>query len=165
MWWVFFVVISWFQCLLYSYLNTHQYYGWNSTWNHPRWKIHSIVVGFIIVVYMYRTVPDPHRNSPLIKSTMLPKNKYPSWFIIEHADKIMQLVKFVSTERSCGLGVEVTVDIFLSGESHDIFFPIIINPDLNRISMTSLNHRVLHKLVQISSHILRPQLYPQYDPK
>ena len=61
---------------------------------------------------MYRTVPDPHRNSPLIKSTMLPKNKYPSWFIIEHADKIMHLMTFFFKKRGSGLRAKDTKYIF-----------------------------------------------------
>ena len=44
-------------------------------------KKHSIFVGFIFVVLMYRTVPDTHHNYSLVKITIIPKNKYHFFFV------------------------------------------------------------------------------------
>ena len=48
----------------------------------------------------------------------------------------MQLMKFVATEICSSLRVEVTAYIFEYDESHDIFYPRIITPELNRLFMT-----------------------------
>ena len=99
-------------------------------------SVTSVFFGFIFVVHLYRTVTDSQGNYSLIKSTMTPKKKYYFCFIIDHVDKITQLMTFVSTEIFSRLRVEGTVYMFDSYESHDILPPRIKPPELNRISMT-----------------------------
>ena len=67
---------------------------------------------------------------------MLPNNEYYFCFIIEHADKIMQLMKFAPKERCSILRMEGTVYLFESDEIHANFPSRITTPELNIISMT-----------------------------
>ena len=147
------------QCLLYFYLGKYQYDIWNNTWHRPRFKNRSIFVGFILVLNTWRTVIYTHCNYPLTERTMLPKKKYYFCFIIEHADKIMQPIKFISTEIIYDLRVEGTKYWFEYDKSHEIFPPSIVTPDFHRISTTKETHRILHKVGHISPHIPRLDLY------
>ena len=56
--------------------------------------------------------------------------------MIGHADKITQLMTFVSSERFSIIRLEGTAYLLESDDSHEIFLPSIITPKSNIISMT-----------------------------